>query len=63
LHSERDGDGWKQTFRVGRIMCQKPITQEMAIDMVSKGKSELIKGFISKKGRPFDAFLLDQGLY
>ena len=54
---ERDGDGWKQTFRVGRIMCQKAITQEMAIDMVSKGKSELIKGFISKKGRPFDAFL------
>ena len=54
---ERDGEGWKQTFRVGRIMCQKAITQEMAIDMVAKGKSELIKGFISKKGRPFDAFL------
>jgi DNA topoisomerase III len=54
---ERDGDGWKQTFRVGRIMCQKPITHEMAIDMVSKGKTGLIQGFISKKGRPFDAFL------
>jgi DNA topoisomerase-3 len=49
--------GWKQTFRVGRIMCQKPITPEMAIDLVSQGKTGLIQGFISKKGRPFDAFL------
>ncbi len=54
---ERDGEGWKQTFRVGRIMCQKAITQEMAIDLVSNGKTGLIQGFISKKGRPFDAFL------
>ncbi len=49
--------GWKQTFRVGRIMCQKPITPEMAIDLVQNGKTGLIQGFISKKGRPFDAFL------
>jgi DNA topoisomerase III len=54
---ERDGDGWKQTFRVGRIMCQKPIPPEQAIKMVTEGKTDLIKGFISKKGRPFDAFL------
>ena len=57
---ERDAaieGGWKQTFRVGRIMCQKPITPEMAVDLVSQGKTGLIQGFISKKGRPFDAFL------
>ncbi len=54
---ERDGEGWKQTFRVGRIMCQKAIPPEQAIKMVTDGKTELIKGFISKKGRPFDAFL------
>ncbi len=53
--------GWKQTFRLGRILCQKPITPEMAIDLVGKGKTELIKGFISKKGRPFDAFLKKEG--
>ncbi len=51
-----EGD-WKQTFRVGRILCQKQLTPEMAIDLVSKGKTGLIQGFISKKGRPFDAFL------
>ncbi|MBI2518328.1 MAG: DNA topoisomerase III [Opitutae bacterium] len=52
---------WKQTFRMGRIMCQKPITHEMVTDLVAKGKTELIKGFISKKGRPFDAFLKKEG--
>ncbi|PTX91030.1 DNA topoisomerase III [Opitutus sp. ER46] len=54
---EREGDAWKQSFRVGRLMCQKPIPREAAIQLVTTGKTELIKGFISKKGRPFDAFL------
>ena len=27
LLRERDGDGWKHTFSVGRLMCQKPITR------------------------------------
>jgi DNA topoisomerase-3 len=58
---ERDGDGWKQTFRIGRLMCQKPITRDYAIQLIADGKTELIKGFISKKGRPFDAFLKREG--
>ena len=29
--------------------------------MVEAGKTDLIKGFISKRGRPFDAFLLKSG--
>ena len=55
---ERDGDGWKETFKVGRLMCQKPVTRENAIQLVESGKTNLIEGFISKKGRPFDAFLV-----
>ncbi|HSY53660.1 MAG TPA: DNA topoisomerase, partial [Opitutaceae bacterium] len=58
---ERDGDAWKQTFSVGRLMCQKAIPREFAIQMVTQGKTDLIQGFISKKGRPFDAFLLRAG--
>jgi DNA topoisomerase-3 len=58
---EREGEGWKQAFSVGRSMCQKPITREHAIQFIENGKTELIKGFISKKGRPFDAFLLRAG--
>jgi DNA topoisomerase-3 len=53
--------GWKQTFRLGRILCQKPITHEMATDLIGQGKTGLIQGFISKKGRPFDAFLKLEG--
>ncbi|MBW7895203.1 MAG: DNA topoisomerase 3 [Opitutaceae bacterium] len=58
---EREGDGWKQTFRVGKLMCQKAITQEHAVQLVSEGKTALIQGFTSKKGRPFDAFLKREG--
>jgi DNA topoisomerase-3 len=54
---ERAGDGWKQTFRVGRIMCQKAITRDHAIQLIERGRTDLIQGFISRKGRPFDAFL------
>ena len=58
---EKEGDGWKQTFRIGRLMCQKAITREVAIQLVTDGKTELIKAFISKKGRPFDAYLKREG--
>ncbi len=54
---ERSADSWKQAFRVGRIMCQKPLSREHAVQLMEAGKTELIRGFISKKGRPFDAFL------
>ncbi|MSU18402.1 MAG: type IA DNA topoisomerase [Lacunisphaera sp.] len=58
---EHDGAAWQQTFRLGRIMCQKSIPSEQAIKMVAEGKTDLITGFISKKGRPFDAFLKREG--
>jgi DNA topoisomerase-3 len=57
---EQNGEGWKQTFRVGRLMCQKSIPREAAIQLIAQGKTDLIQGFISKKGRPFDAFLKRQ---
>ncbi|MDR0902361.1 MAG: topoisomerase C-terminal repeat-containing protein [Opitutaceae bacterium] len=53
--------GWRQTFSVGRLMCQKPVAPEQAIQLVTTGKTDLIQGFISKRGRPFDAHLLRKG--
>jgi len=58
---ERQGDAWEQSFRVGRLMCQKPITLDHAKQLVTEGKTELIQGFISKRGRPFDAYLTRDG--
>ena len=61
LRQPQGPDEWKEVFKVGRLMCQKPITREQAIQLATTGKTELIQGFISKKGRPFDAYLLRQG--
>ena len=58
---KKEGEEYKRVFRVGRLMCQKEVTREQAVQMVEAGKTELIKGFISKRGRPFDAFLLKAG--
>src|SRR5215212_10688146 len=58
---EREGDSWKEVFKVGRLMCQKPVTREHAIQLVERGKTDLIEAFISKKGRPFDAYLVRHG--
>jgi DNA topoisomerase-3 len=58
---EKNGEAFEQKFSVGRLMCQKPITREIAIQLVSQPKTDLIVGFISKKGRPFDAFLTRVG--
>lgn len=55
---ERENGEWKQAFRVPRLMCKKEVTREQAVQLIEKGKTDLIQGFISKKGRPFDAFLL-----
>lgn len=60
LREPADG-GWKETFKVGRLMCQKEITREQAIQLVTRGKTDLIEKFTSKKGRPFDAYLVRRG--
>jgi DNA topoisomerase-3 len=44
-------------FRVGKIILQREIQQEQVSKLLEKGKTELIPGFISKKGRKFSAYL------
>ena len=39
-------------------MCKRPISKDEAKDIFTKGKSELLDDFISRKGRPFKAFLV-----
>ena len=41
----------------GKKIADKPITKEQAKKLLSAGKTGLIKGFKSKKGSSFDAFL------
>ena len=53
---EKTDEGWKPALRMGRLLCQKSIERDQMIKLVTEGKTDVIKGFISKKGRPFDAF-------
>ena len=39
-------------------MCKRPISKEEARDIFTNGKSDLLDDFISRKGRPFKAFLV-----
>jgi DNA topoisomerase-3 len=49
-------------FRMGKSLCQREIPQEQVLKLIEMGKTDLISKFISKKGRPFSAFLkLDNG--
>ncbi len=58
---EKENGEWKQAFRLPRLMCKKEIPREEAVRLIEQGKTELIKGFTSKKNRPFDAFLVRAG--
>ena len=45
-------------FRTGKIILQRNIEPEQVIKLLKDGKTDLLHKFISKKGRPFSAFLV-----
>jgi DNA topoisomerase-3 len=47
-------------FRTGKIILQRPIEPEQVTKLLDVGKTDLLHRFISKKGRPFSAFLVRQ---
>ncbi len=44
-------------FRSGKIILQRPIETEQMQKLLTSGKTDLLHRFISKKGRPFSAYL------
>jgi len=48
----------KKGLRISKVILSKAITDKDIQKLLSDGKSPLIKGFISKKRKPFDAYLL-----
>jgi DNA topoisomerase-3 len=55
--SALDGDE-KNGLRISKIILSKPLLAENIQQLLNDGKTALIEGFISKKRRPFDAYLL-----
>ena len=45
-------------FRSGRIILQRPIEREQMEKLLQTGKTDLLDKFISKKNRPFSAYLV-----
>jgi DNA topoisomerase-3 len=45
-------------FRTGKIILQREIERAQLVKLVTEGKTDLLHRFISKKGRPFSAFLV-----
>lgn len=46
------------SFKMGKIILDRPIEQEQVIKLIKTGKTDLLNKFISKKGRPFSAYLV-----
>ena len=45
-------------FRTGKIILQQPVEQAQIQKLLATGRTDLLPRFISKKGRPFKAFLV-----
>jgi DNA topoisomerase-3 len=45
-------------FRSGRVILQRPMEREEIQKLLATGKTDLLHRFISRKGRPFSAFLV-----
>jgi len=48
-------------IRMGKSICQRAIPPEQAVKIFREGKSDLLPRFISKKGKPFSAYLKLEG--
>jgi len=52
----------KCDFRTGAIILQQPIEKPQIVKLLAEGKTDLLKGFVSKRtGRKFEAFLKFDG--
>lgn len=51
-------------FRCGAVILRQPIERAQMIKLLTNGKTDLLPRFISKKGRPFRAYLVvkDKGI-
>ncbi len=45
-------------FKTGKIILNRPIEREQIAKLLETGKTDLLTKFISKKGRPFSAYLV-----
>jgi DNA topoisomerase-3 len=54
------GENRSCDFRSGKVILQQPVERAQMEKLLAEGKTDLLTRFISKKGRPFKAFLARQ---
>jgi DNA topoisomerase III len=52
------GPNRKCDFRSGKVILQRQMTREEMVKLLTTGKTDLLHKFISKKNRPFSAYLV-----
>ena len=45
-------------FKIGKTILQQPIASEQVVKLLTNGRTDLLKEFISKAGKPFSAYLV-----
>ena len=45
------------SFKMSKIILERPIEPDQEVKLLEKGRTDLLNKFISKKGRPFSAYL------
>ena len=43
---------------MSKIILERPIEPDQVVKLLEKGRTDLLNKFISKKGRPFSAYLI-----
>lgn len=46
------------SFKISKIILERPIEPDQVVKLLENGRTDLLNKFISKKGRPFSAYLI-----
>ena len=59
IADKEENEGTRMSaLSTGKIILQKQIDRAQVVKLLETGKTDLLPKFISKKGRPFSAFLV-----
>ena len=58
LCEKTQADGRRCTFKVGKTILQQGLDAEQFDKLLTGGKTDLLKGFVSRTGKPFQAHLV-----
>ncbi len=58
LCEKAQAEGRRCTFKVGKTILQQPVDAEQFDKLLKVGRTDLLKGFVSRTGKPFQAHLV-----